>query len=266
MIREPIVSGKFYPSDPEVLKTSISSFLREKQRKNVKGAVSPHAGYTFSGAVAGEVFSAVNIPDSIIVIGPNHQGLGGFFSLSGADSWKTPLGEIEVDKKLTDKILKYTPFIKIDDTSHMYEHSIEVQLPFIQYLNPSAKIVPISVMGYNYDEVVTVSKGISKAIEEYDEKVLVIASSDFSHYVPHEIAKKEDKLAIDKILKLDSGALWKTVKERHISMCGMAPVVMMIEITKNLGATQGELLKYRTSGEVSGDYESVVGYSAIIIY
>ncbi len=266
MIREPVVSGKFYPSQPDILKTSISSFIREPEKQNVKGIVVPHAGYTFSGGVAGEVYSRVNLSDTVLIIGPNHQGIGAFFSLSGAEAWNTPLGEVEVDDKLLNEILKFTPFVKVDETSHMYEHSIEVQLPFLKYLKDDIKIVPLSVLGYSYDEVMAVSKGLLKAIENFKEPVLVIASSDFSHYVPHDFAKKEDRFVIDKIVKLDSKGVWDTVRERHISMCGYVPVIMMIEISKGLGAKEGKLLKYRTSGEITGDYESVVGYGGIIVY
>ncbi len=266
MIREPVVAGKFYPDDPETLRKTIQVKSMEVETKYpAKGVVSPHAGYFYSGEVAAKVYSYIEIPETVLILGPNHNGLGSFYSLSGAEYWKTPLGEIPVNRELTDMIIKYSPFIQIDDTSHMYEHSIEVQLPFLQYHKDNFSIVPISIMGYEYKEIMILAKGITNAIREYDKDVLIVASTDFSHYVPLEEAKKLDQIAIDQILAINPEALWNKVKEKRISMCGVAPATMMLEIVKDK-VKQAKLLKYTTSGDASGDFNTVVGYAGIILY
>lgn len=266
MIREPVVAGKFYPDDPETLRKTIELKTVEVETKyNAKGVVSPHAGYFYSGDIAAKVYSYIEIPDTIIILGPNHNGLGGFYSLSGADYWKTPLGQVRVNKELTESIIKYSPFIQIDDTSHMYEHSIEVQLPFLQYFKEDFSIVPISIMGYELKELLILAKGIINALNGYGGEVLIVSSTDFSHYVSLDEAKHLDDIAIGKILSIDSVGLWEKVKEKRISMCGVAPTTMMLEILKNK-VSEAKLIKYATSGDVSGEPNSVVGYAGIIIY
>ena len=266
MIREPVVAGKFYPDDPEILKQTIKQKVVEVEDKlKARGVVSPHAGYFYSGKVAVEVFSSIEIPKNIIIIGPNHQGIGNFYSLSGADHWATPLGITKVNKELIETIIKYTPYVYVDETAHMYEHSIEVQLPIIQYFREDISIVPFSIMGYDLKELLLIGKGLKKALENYDEDVLIVASTDFSHYVPQREAEEKDHLAIEKILRLDPEGLWRTVKEKRISMCGVAPVTIMIESLKD-ESLSAKLIKYTTSAEASGDATNVVGYAGIVLY
>ncbi len=266
MIRQPVAAGKFYPDDPEILKKTIrvKSIDVEKKYK-AKGVVSPHAGYFYSGDIAAKVYSYIDIPETVLILGPNHNGFGGFYSLSGADFWETPLGKVPVNKELTDMIIKYSPFIQIDDTSHMYEHSIEVQLPFLQYFKEDFNIVPVSLMGYELREIMILAKGIINAINEYNKEVLIVASTDFSHYVSAEEAKKLDFIAIEQILSVNPEELWHKVKDKRISMCGVAPTTMMLEIVKER-VNNAKLIKYATSGDASGDPDSVVGYAGIIVY
>ncbi len=266
MIRTPAVAGKFYPDDPETLLQTIKFKTIEVEEKlKAKGVVSPHAGYFYSGKVAAELFSSIEIPEDVIIIGPNHQGVGQFYSLSGAEHWATPLGIVEVNKELTDKIIKYAPYVYVDETAHMYEHSIEVQFPFLQYFSSKIKIVPFAIMGYDLNEALLIGKGLRKAIEEYGKDVLIVASSDFSHYVPQWEAEENDRIAIERILAIDPEGLWKKVKEKRISMCGVAPVTIMLEALKG-DNPKAKLLRYTTSAEASGDASNVVGYAGIIIY
>jgi len=266
MIREPVVAGKFYPDDPEILKSTIKNKIGEDKTKlDCKGIIVPHAGYLYSGPVAGEVYSQVRIPDNILIIGPNHQGIGNFFSLSGVSAWKTPFGEIKVNEELNELIIKYSPFIKIDNSAHQNEHSIEVQLPFIQYFKQDIKISALAVIGYELGNFLVLGKSIANAINDFEEEVLIIVSSDFSHYVPHDKARKLDHMAIDKILKVDPEGLWETVKKNKISICGVASIIIMLEAIKTLGDVKGKLIRYSTSGEAVGDYSSVVGYAGIIL-
>ena len=266
MIRIPVVAGKFYPDAPDTLIQTIKVKVVEVEGKvRAKGVVSPHAGYFYSGKVASEVFSNIEIPEDIIIIGPNHQGIGQFYALSGADHWGTPLGIVEVNKELTEKIIKYTPYVYIDETAHMYEHSIEVQIPFLQFFREDIKIVPLSIMGYDLNEILLIGRGLKKAIEEYGKDVLIVSSSDFSHYVPQWEAEEKDRFAIERILAVDPEGLWKKVKEKRVSMCGVAPVTIMLEALKG-DNLKTKLIKYTTSAEASGDTSNVVGYAGIILY
>jgi AmmeMemoRadiSam system protein B len=229
------------------------------------GLLMPHAGYPYSGAVAGATISRAKLGDSFIIMGPNHTGMGQPFSIMTEDNWETPLGEVEVDSALGKKLLAGSSYLEEDELAHLQEHSIEVQLPFLQYLKPDGKIVPI-VFGHGGGEIYKeIGREIAAAVRESGEKVTIIASSDMSHYEPQESAQKKDTQAIGAMLKLDEDELLKRVEKFDISMCGYAPAVSLITAAKELGATGAELVKYRTSGDASGDYSSVVGYAGIII-
>jgi AmmeMemoRadiSam system protein B len=266
MKREPSVAGTFYPASVEALKRQIGSMVdKDAVKEKVKAVVSPHAGYVYSGPVAGELFSHIDITDTIIILGPNHTGLGPVFSLYKGDNWYTPLGEISVDTVLCSVISKGAKSIKLDENAHIQEHSIEVQLPFIQYFKKAFKIVPIVIGHANLSLYREVAKAIADAIKEYRQDVLIVASSDMTHYEPQDEAQRKDRIAIDAILKLDEELLLKKVEECNISMCGYAPTVVMLIAVKSLGAKSAKLIKYQTSGDTSGDYSAVVGYAGIII-
>jgi len=266
MVRNPVVAGQFYPESASQLRAMIEGMVDKKaKKKEVIGLISPHAGYIFSGPVAGAVISRIKFKDTFIVMGPNHTGSGKPLSIMTEGIWKTPLGEVEIDSELGKQILANSDYLQEDNAAHLYEHSIEVQLPFLQYFKPDIKLVPI-VFAYAssafYKEV---GKEIAKSVKDLNKKVVIIASSDMTHYEPQESARRKDTQAIEAILDLDEDELLKRVDELNISMCGYAPAVSLIVAAKELGASGAELVKYQTSGDIMGDYSSVVGYAGIII-
>ncbi|MBM4433038.1 MAG: MEMO1 family protein [Chloroflexi bacterium] len=266
MIRNPVVAGQFYPESSERLKAMIEMMVDERAHKEeVIGAVSPHAGYVYSGPVAGAVISKIRFKDTFIIMGPNHTGRGKPLSIMTEGKWETPLGEVEIDAELAKQILSLSSYLKEDHLAHQYEHSIEVQLPFLQYFKKDIKLVPI-VMGFATGDVYKeVGRGIARAIRDLNREAVIIASSDMTHYEPQESAERKDKQAIKAILDLNENELMKRINELDISMCGYAPTVSLISAAKELGATAAELVKYQTSGDTTGDYSSVVGYAGIIL-
>lgn len=266
MLRRPTVAGQFYSDNPVALQKQVNSFLEVKEsKKRVLGVISPHAGYIYSGRVAGAVFSSVAIPDDIIILGPNHHGMGATFAIMKNGSWEMPNGTVPVNADLASFIIKHCPHVQDDYRAHVYEHSLEVQVPFLQALNRNVSIVPIAMShaGWNILENTGVSLG--KAIKEYGKDVLIVASSDMTHYESDKAARAKDKMAIERILALDPQGLLETVQKHDISMCGVIPATVMLVAAKTLGAKQAHLVKYATSGEVSGDYLQVVGYAGIYI-
>ena len=266
MSRKPVVAGQFYPASPSQLRAMIEQLVGGKVAKeDVIGLVSPHAGYIYSGPVAGAVISRIKFKDTFIIMGPNHTGRGKPLSIMTQGTWETPLGEVEIDSELGKQILAASSHLQEDSVAHQYEHSLEVQLPFLQYFKPDIKIVPIVLSyssGATYKEI---GKGIAKAVKGLNKEVVIIASTDMTHYEPHPSAQRKDTQAIEAILDLNEDELLKRVDELNISMCGYAPTVSLISAVKELGATGAELVKYQTSGDTSGDYSSVVGYAGIII-
>ena len=266
MIREPVVAGQFYPASPSQLEEMIQGMVDEEaEKEEVIGLVSPHAGYIYSGPVAGATMSRIKFKDTFVIIGPNHTGMGKPLSIMTEGVWKTPLGAIEIDSELGKQILAASSFLEEDDEAHQYEHSIEVQLPFLQYFQRDIKLVPImlsSASGATYKEM---GKELAKAIKKSNKELVIIASSDMTHYEPQEIAQKKDNQAIEAILDLNEDELLRRVDELNISMCGYAPAVALISAAKELGATRAELVRYQTSGDTTGDYSAVVGYAGIII-
>lgn len=266
MVRQPIVAGQFYPGTKDGLRTMIKKLMDEKvEREEVLGAVSPHAGYIYSGYVAGAVMSRIKFGDVFVIMGPNHTGMGKAFAIMAEGSWRTPLGDVEIDSGLATMILGESDHIIEDDAAHRFEHSIEVQVPFLQYFKPDVRIVPIVLSQARLEVYRDIGAALARAVKQYGERVVLLASSDMTHYEPHESARKKDMRAIDAILELDEGALMRQVMELGISMCGYAPVTCLISACKQLGAKTAELVKYQTSGDTSGDFSSVVGYAGIIV-
>jgi AmmeMemoRadiSam system protein B/AmmeMemoRadiSam system protein A len=266
MIRSPVVSGQFYPASPSQLKAMIEGMVDEKAAKEeVIGLVSPHAGYIYSGRVAGTVISKIKFKDTFIIMGPNHTGMGKPCSIMTEGVWKTPLGEVEIDSELGKRILASSSYLQEDFAAHQYEHSIEVQIPFLQYFKPDIRFVPI-ILAYSSGAIYKeIGREIAKAIKNSNKEVVIIASSDMTHYEPQESAQRKDMHAIEAILDLNEDELLRRIYELDISMCGYAPTVSLISAAKELGATGAELVKYQTSGDTSGDYTSVVGYAGIIV-
>ncbi|MCX5657667.1 MAG: AmmeMemoRadiSam system protein B [Candidatus Omnitrophica bacterium] len=266
MLRQPYVAGQFYPgSKAELLKNLGGLVEKDLVVLPALGIVSPHAGYEYSGKVAGEVFSKIKIPETVIIVGPNHTGRGLSFSVTSRGEWLTPLGKVPIDSDLAEKLLKISRFLKEDDLAHRCEHSIEVQLPFLQFLRKEFSFVPIVVASAELSTHQAIGREVAKAVRSSKKDVMIIASSDMTHYEPQSEAAYKDSLAIEAILKLDEKLLLEHIEKYHITMCGYAPCIIMLSAVKELGAKEAELVKYQTSGDARGDYDSVVGYAGIII-
>jgi MEMO1 family protein len=268
-IREPAVAGHFYPANPERLRGDIESYLTSGLSGGEKtpaiACMVPHAGYMYSGQVAGAVFSRLEIPDSCIVLGPNHTGRGHQLAIVKEGTWRTPLGEIRIDSELAELLIREFPALSEDSAAHRSEHSIEVEIPFLQVCRRDTKFVPIAIgtgqlvlleqLGHALAEVLKTSKG----------PALIVASSDMNHYEDDATTRIKDRKAVDKILALDAPGLYQTVMNESISMCGFGPAVAMLTAARRLGAKKAELVQYATSADVSGDHKVTVGYAGIII-
>jgi AmmeMemoRadiSam system protein B len=282
MIRRAAVAGMFYSLDPKELKENIATcFMNDKLGpgkrpeeigilpSTILGLVVPHAGYIYSGAVAAHSYfelSQEKKPDVFIILGPNHTPLGSGISLMDSGTWKTPLGDVSIDSDVAKAILDADEenIIDAEPTGHQAEHSIEVQLPFLQFLyKDEFQFVPISMMLQDVRTAKEVGQAIAQGLNNLGVNGVIIASTDFSHYEPHETAQEKDRKAINIILQFDEEGLYNTVSSLNISMCGYGPVMAMLTATKLLGAKNAKLLKYATSGDTSGNYGQVVGYAAI---
>ena len=264
--RPPVVAGQFYPGTSTGLEKALLSLTKKDQiREKAYGAIAPHAGYIYSGMVAGEVFSRLKPRHLFVILGPNHTGRGKPFSVFNEGDWDTPLGSVEIDDEFADHLIKNSESFKKDTLAHSMEHSIEVQLPFLQHLMEGFKILPICVASADLGALKKASSELAKSLLNLKKDFTIIASSDMTHYEPHKIAKAKDMEALTAILKMDEDSLWKKVNELNITMCGIAPVVMMICAAKSLGAKTAELIDYKTSGDTSGDYSSVVGYAGVLV-
>ncbi len=266
MIRSSIVAGQFYPGSSDGLKKKIEAMVDDRVEKvEAIGLVSPHAGYIYSGAVAGAVISRVKFKDTFVMLGPNHTGRGKAFSIMTKGARETPLGEVEIDSELGKLILDSSSYLEEDHVAHQFEHSLEVQVPFLQYFKPGVRIVPIVLTHASGTTYKKIGRELASAIKKSKRGVVILASSDMSHYEPHETARNKDRQAIDAMLDLDEDELLRRVDELNISMCGYAPVAVLISAAKELGAKKAELVRYQTSGDTSGDYSSVVGYAGILV-
>ncbi len=265
MTRKPCVAGRFYPDEPALLQSAIDTFLVNSRKERAIAIIAPHAGYVYSGAIAGKVYASVNIPDAVILIGPNHTGLGERAAIMPKGVWEMPLGRVKINEKLSGALLDSSGLFSADSAAHLMEHSLEVQLPFIFSLNKNASIVPLTVMHAREAECAEMGASIAKAVAAYGKDVLIVVSSDMNHYDTDALTREKDRLAIEEVLKLDPMGLLKVTARRDISMCGVIPAAIAITAAKRLGAKTAKLIKYSTSGEASGDFSKVVGYAGIII-
>ncbi len=283
--RRPAVAGYFYPSGRDALINDIEAqFLSPlgpgslpkvnvDGPRNIFGLISPHAGYMYSGPFASHGYyhlAADGLPDKIIIIGPNHSGVGAAISVYPGGVWHLPLGDVYVDEDLVKKLVETEPYIAFDADAHSYEHSIEVQIPFLQYIYSLAdkefRIIPIVMMQQTWSAVDTLGSALSKVLEDYPrESYLIIASTDFSHYEPSTEAEKKDRYVIDRILKMDPQGVIDMVYRYNVSMCGYGPVATLLYVASSLGASKPVLLKYGSSGDITGDYSSVVAYASFEI-
>ena len=266
MIRQPAVAGQFYSGTEQALRQELQQLIPDNNLKQrAIGVISPHAGYIYSGSTAGKMLAGIAIPRTVIILGPNHHGIGSLAALSPEDSWQTPLGTVPIEKRLAGLIQKQVPAIQEDAAAHFREHSLEVQVPFLQYLRPDVTIVPICLAFGDYAGCEIVGNGIAAAIREFGEPVLILASSDMTHYESAASAKQKDSLALERALALDPQGLVKVCRGNRISMCGVIPAAVMLVAAKALGATSANLVDYTTSGEVSGNYNQVVAYAAVTV-
>ncbi|UCD36265.1 MAG: AmmeMemoRadiSam system protein B [Nitrospiraceae bacterium] len=270
MKRSASVAGQFYESSPERLCRQVSGFVDKDARKiKALGVVAPHAGLMYSGGVAGAVYSRIETPGTFIMLGPNHTGLGRPVSLMSEGVWEVPTGSLAIDERLAGKLKAHSPeiagIVAEDSLAHQLEHSLEVQLPFILHFSPEVKILPIAMMSLPLETCRIVGEALADIAEDSPYPVTIVASSDMSHYESDARARKKDRRAIERILALDPEGLYRTVKEEGISMCGVVPATTMLFAAVKQGAGEASLVKYMTSGEVSGDYDYVVGYAGIII-
>ncbi|MBP2031145.1 AmmeMemoRadiSam system protein B [Methanohalophilus levihalophilus] len=264
-MRQPTVAGQFYPLAPRSLKKELGRCFRglELSETPVKGVIVPHAGYVYSGEVAANSYARLPKAETFVIFGPNHTGYGSPVALS-CDDWSTPIGDIATDFELCKKLAG--SIVDMDEVAHRYEHSIEVQIPFLQYrFGDDFKILPICLGMQDMDTAVEVGREVAKAAKELGRDVVFIASSDFTHYEPQEEAQGKDETLIEAILEMNIEEFYKRIVELNASACGYGPIAAMLAASKEMGATSAKLLKYATSGDVSGDYSAVVGYASIVV-
>jgi AmmeMemoRadiSam system protein B len=276
-IRRPTQAGAFYEGDAEALKAQIEEcFLHEfgpkklpavnkNGSRRVVGLVCPHAGYMYSGPVAANAYYELaqdGKPDIVVVLGPNHTGYGSALAVMNEGFWRTPLGDVEVDGETADQIVRETRLVDVDEVAHRFEHSIEVQLPFLQYLYGSAwKFVPICFQMQDLGSAVEVGNALAEVLA--DKNAVVIASSDMTHYEPQENASAKDMAAIKAVEALDEKKFYSVIEARNVTACGYGPISAVMAFAKGLGAKEAKLLCYKSSGDITGDYSSVVGYAAV---
>lgn len=266
MNRKPAVSGMFYPSAPLDLKEMIDGLVdRKATKEKALAIISPHAGYLYSGSCAGKIFSSVELPLDFIILCPNHTGRGARAAIMDSGTWETPLGKARVNSDLAQLLKDNAPALEVDAEAHLREHSLEVQLPFLQYLLGDFSFVPVCLSTQSYKELSEIGEGIAASVREYEKPLLIIVSSDMTHYEDAESAKGKDLKAIRMIEEVDPRGLYDTVRNEGITMCGYAPAVAALEACRRLGAKRGKLVMYTNSGETTGDYSSVVAYAGVLI-
>jgi AmmeMemoRadiSam system protein B len=263
-LRKPVVAGRFYPGRPDALRRQVEEFIgTSEEEHDLLACVAPHAGYVYSGRVAGKVFSELRIPNRVLVLGPNHTGIGNAVAVAPHEGWETPLGTTTIDSEMNKILLDEVPGAELDASAHWREHSIEVQLPFLQVRQPQLKVTAICLTHLSLDDCRKAGQGIARAVSRLDEPVGLVASSDMTHYEPDEVARERDRKAIDAALTMDPAALYDTVHELGITMCGVIPTTVAMVAARELGGTTAHLVAYETSGDTSGDRSAVVGYAGI---
>lgn len=266
-VRRPAVAGTFYPADPAALSVELDRCLATAPLAKSKtvAIVVPHAGYRYSGAVAGEVYGRIELPKRFIILSPNHTGHGVPYSLMTQGEWLTPLGSAKIDSDLASRFQAHCPLLQNDAAAHRAEHSLEVQLPFLQKLRRDFTFVPLTMSYLPYDKCEMVGHALAQTIRETPEPVLIVASSDMNHYEDQDITEEKDFLAIGQIETLNPKGLYETVRDEKISMCGIIPTTVALVAALALGAKRAELVRHATSGDVNGDYNAVVGYAGLIV-
>ncbi|MGE5802982.1 MAG: AmmeMemoRadiSam system protein B [Gemmatimonadota bacterium] len=275
MIRPPVVSGRFYPKDPAELRATVATLLADARRavrpsgRPAVGIIVPHAGYIYSGPTAAKVFARVAIPGLVVILAPNHTGVVAAqqgVSIWEAGAFQTPLGDVAVDADAAQALIEMSGgMVDVDHDAHRGEHAIEVELPFLQMLRADARIVPLVIAWDQWAPARLLGDMLARLVQAAEEPVLLLASSDLNHYEPAAVSEKKDELALDAIRKLDGQDLLARCTRERISMCGRGPAAVVLAATRALGAKQVEVVDYRHSGWVSGDYGRVVGYAGVVI-
>ena len=269
ILRHPAVAGRFYPRDPHDLRTEAQGYLSQtvSNAAPVKaiGCIAPHAGYMYSGHVAGAVFASIEIPQLCVVLCPNHTGMGRALAMMNEGAWETPLGEVPIDAGFASALQQRFPALQNDSAAHRAEHAAEVELPFLQLRQPNLQIVPIALGTGQFEVLEQLGLALADVVAQSKEPVLIVASSDMNHYESDPVTRAKDHRAIERILTLDPRGLFDVVTQQDISMCGFGPAVAMLTAARQLGAKSAELVKYATSGDVSGDREMVVGYAGVVV-
>ncbi len=266
MIRHPAVAGQFYPAAPHDLDRMVKRFTRDGAEKlHARAIVVPHAGYVYSGAVAGEVFSNLALPERHVIFCPNHTGVGADAAIMTRGAWRMPWGDVPIDEELAARLLEASPVLADDPSAHRGEHSLEVQLPFIHRFRDAFRIVPVALGRMSLDQCRALGEAAAAIVRDDPSPPLLVASSDMTHYEPDAVARRKDERAIARILALDAEGLYRTVRSERITMCGVIPATVVLFAAVALGATSARLVKYATSADTSGDYGQVVGYAGLAI-
>lgn len=263
-VREPAVAGRFYPGQADELAREVRGHLPDATAEDAIGLVGPHAGYVYSGAIAGETYARVRVPRRAIVLGPNHTGLGPKMSVWPSGVWRLPGMDLGVDPELVRRLEDEVGF-EPDQLAHLREHSVEVHLPFLAARRRDVSIAPACLRRLSADDCRKAGEGIAQVVRDTSDAVLLVASTDMSHFLDAETARRLDHLALDRVRALDPEGLHRTVEEHDISMCGYIPTTVMLFAALSLGATRAELVRYGNSGEAFGDYARVVGYAGLVI-
>ena len=266
MLRKPAVAGQFYPGDPKKLNAFIETFTPTLNTTKIPAlaVIVPHAGYVYSGMVAAETFARAIIPETAIILGPNHHGLGDRLAVTTSGRWQIPGAELEIDSVLARHLLDESPLFSADILAHTHEHSLEVQVPFLHY-HGVKQILPICASFLSYDRCLQAGEALARTIQSAKRPVLLVASTDMTHYESRAAASQKDHLALSHVQALDPEGLYQTVVTKGISMCGIIPTTITLVAAMRLGATKVTLVRYTDSGEVSGDTDQVVGYAGLIV-
>jgi|SRR5271166_5833253 len=269
LLRHPAVAGRFYPGNPDDLRAEAQSYLAQTSSTNAPvraiGCIAPHAGYMYSGHVAGAVFARIEIPRLCVVLCPNHTGFGHPLAIMSEGAWETPLGEVPIAAEFAQTLKRQFPALHEDSAAHRAEHATEVELPFLQVRQPELTFVPIALGTSQFEVLEQVGKALAEVIRQNPNPVMIVASSDMNHYESDAVTRAKDHRAIERILTLDPRGLFDVVTQQKVSMCGFGPAVVMLTAARQLGAKSAELVKYATSGDVSGDRDMVVGYAGVVV-
>jgi AmmeMemoRadiSam system protein B len=265
------VAGQFYPADASEIETTLDELIpTAPTKRNAIAVVCPHAGWMYSGHTAGLVYASVEVPDRVILVGPNHHGLGSRYAVYSSGAWHTPVGDVPVAEPLASALLDSCELLTEDIRAHIQEHSLEVQVPMLLRANPNVHIVPLLIGGGwpesgGRGELKEIGRALAQCVRDFGKPVLLVASTDLNHYEDQESSHRKDKLVLDAIVNLAPDALMDRVIDAEVSMCGVAATYIVLWAALGLGAKRAEILEYRTSGDVSGDFARVVGYGGVVI-